>query len=102
MFDPKNLGFFQSCDKIFVLYKDSPKRCEHIIQVLNKIKTGQLILVRTQCDTWEPSHEKTLAQELSTDQQILQEWGIKAQAFYQHSSYKYGFDNAKIKAAIYN
>lgn len=56
MFDPQNLGFFHGCDKIFVLYKDSPKRCEHIIKVLDKIKNGKIILVRTQCDSWDPSH----------------------------------------------
>lgn len=62
MFDPTTLGFFHSCNKIFVLYQDSPKRCEHIIKVLNQIKTGQIYLIRTQCDKWDNSQAKTLQQ----------------------------------------
>lgn len=62
MYEPTTLGFFHSCDKIFVLYKDSPKRCEHIIKVLNKIKTGKIYLIRTQCDKWDTSQSKTLQQ----------------------------------------
>ena len=63
IYDPKNLGFFASCDKIFIIYKDSPKRCDNVIKVLNQIKPGALHLIRTQCDSWDASHQKTLAQE---------------------------------------
>lgn len=60
IYDPKNLGFFKSLSKIFILYKDSPKVCDKVIKVLNEIKPGCLYLIRTQCDTWDPSSLKTL------------------------------------------
>lgn len=67
IYKSENLSFFAGCHKIFILYKDSPKRCDKIIQVLNAIKPGQLILIRTQCDNWDETQNKTLEQERQTD-----------------------------------
>lgn len=100
IYDPKNLGFFAGCDKIFIIYKDSPKRCDNIIKILNKIRPGNIFLIRTQCDSWDASHEKTLAQEKEEDMRIVREWGVAVKGFFQHSSYVYGFDNDKVKGEI--
>lgn len=77
------LACFKSADRIFIVYPDSLKNIRYMIQVLFAIKPKDIFLVRSQCDKFDNSQQKSLEQEIQVDQKYLKNLRLTFQ-FSQH------------------
>ena len=67
-YKPHHLGFFNDLDKIFVLFESEIDSVALILKVFNAMGK-KIVVVRTKIDTWDPSHKKTIEEELANDLQ---------------------------------
>ena len=68
-----------------------------MVKVLGKIKPYNTYLIRTQCDNWEQGMKKTIQQELDTDRQLVQSWGLKLPVYGTSAHKDEGFiDNKRV------
>lgn len=65
------------CNQAYILYPDSLKNAENLVRVVAAIKPNHTYLIRTQCDQVSKKDNKTLEEEVKTDYEILNSWGIK-------------------------
>lgn len=75
-YQPEHLGFFQSMNKVFILFDRDINDVNEIIMVLEKIGVPTRIYVRTKCDLW-VSGQKPVDAQLKIDKAEIMKYDKK-------------------------